>query len=93
MEERKVNIKPGNVKPTRSVRARSSSNFDNSVNTNIRKYTFINILFHRKIYKIVFIYDVSLILKRDYLICHKHSREEFYYSVIVIVNDSIVFIY
>lgn len=66
MEERKVNIKPGNVKPTRSVRARSSSSFDNSVNTNIRKYTFINILFHRKIYKIVFIY-VSLILKRDYL--------------------------
>lgn len=76
MEERKVNIKPGNVKPTRSVRARSSSSFDNSVNTNIRKYTFINILFHRKIYKIVFIYDVSLILKRDYLqfICHKHTN-------------------
>lgn len=75
MEERKVNIKPGNVKPTRSVRARSSSSFDNSVNTNIRKYTFINILFHRKIYKIVFIY-VSLILKRDYLqfICHKHTN-------------------
>lgn len=61
MEERKVNIKPGNVKPTRSVRARSSSSFDNSVNTNIRKYTFINILFHRKIYKIVFIYDINII--------------------------------
>lgn len=49
MGERKVNIKRGNAKPTRSVRARSSSSFDNSVNTNVRKYTFINILFHREI--------------------------------------------
>ena len=58
MEERKVNIKRGNVKPTRSVRARSSTSFDNSVNT---KYGLGNILLLiyyfilKYIYKIVFI--------------------------------------
>lgn len=65
MEERKVNIKRGNVKPTRSVRARSSTSFDNSVNT---KYGLGNILLliYYFIVKYMYLY-VSLILKQDRL--------------------------